>query len=381
MSERADFVLVGAGVYGAYLAWKLVERGASVLVLEARSVASGASGGLGKRGVRANGRDARELPLARRANEIWPTLAADLGADTGYVRTGQLDLFEEQASRALAERRVETQRAHGIATRIVEARELHEIEPCVSTRVLGAVLSPDDGIADHTATTQALVRKAQALGARVVKDAEVVGLDVAAGRATGVYTRDGRRFELGRNVVFVTNAGLGELLRTAAGVAVPFFDVWPQALVTAPVEPTPVRHLIAHMERRLVMKALPGGELMITGGWLGRRNAATGMGEPIPDAVERNLAEAAAVYPSLQGVALRAAVADRAESVGPELVPIIDFVPGIANLMFAGGWTGHGWAIAPAVCELMAAWLLDGERPGMLAPFALGARGAASQKV
>lgn len=375
MSERADFVLVGAGVYGAYLAWKLTERGASVLVLEARSVASGASGGLGKRGVRANGRDARELLLARRANEIWPTLAADLGADTGYVRTGQLDLFENETSRVLAERRAETQGAHGVVTRVVAAEELRELEPALSPRVLGAVHSPDDGIADHTATTRALVRKAQALGARLVEGAEVVGLDVDARRATGVRTRDGRRFECGRAVVLVTNAGLGELLHAVAGIAVPFFDVLPQALVTEPVDPMPVRHLIAHMERRLVMKALPGGEVMITGGWLGRRNEATGMGETIPDAVAKNLADAVAVCPSLQGVALRTAVADRAESVGPELVPIIDFVPGVANAMFAGGWTGHGWAIAPAVCELMADWLLEGKRPKLLAPFALS-RGA-----
>lgn len=374
MSGRADFVLVGAGVYGAYLAWKLAARGASVIVLDARTVASGASGGLGKRGVRANGRDARELALARRANEIWPTLAADLGADTGYVRTGQLDLFESEATRALAERRAEMQRAHGIATRVVGASELRELEPALSSSVLGAVYCPDDGIADHTATTQALARKAQALGARVVEGAEVVGLDVEAGRATGVSTRDGRRFEVGRVVMFATNAGLGELLKTVAGVAVPFFDVLPQALVTEPVEAMPVRHLIGHLERRLAIKALPGGEVMITGGWLGRRNDATGMGEAIPDAVARNLAEAVAVVPSLEGVALRIAVADRAESVAPEFVPIIDWVPGIENTMFAGGWTGHGWAIAPAVCEQMTEWLLDGERPTLLAPFALAGR-------
>ncbi len=77
------------------------------------------------------------------------------------------------------------------------------------------------------------------------------------------------------------------------------------------------------------------------------------------------------MVPALEGVSLRTAVADRAESVGPELVPIIDFVPGLANAIFAAGWTGHGWAIAPAVGELLADWLLAGKRPPLLAPFAL----------
>ena len=54
---RAEFVIVGGGIYGVATAWTLASRGASVVVLEARDVAAGASGGPGKRGVRANGRD------------------------------------------------------------------------------------------------------------------------------------------------------------------------------------------------------------------------------------------------------------------------------------------------------------------------------------
>ena len=70
-----DFVIVGGGVYGAGVAWELARRGAEVLLVEAQRVASGASGGLGKRGVRANGRDLRELPLMRLAYELWPSFA------------------------------------------------------------------------------------------------------------------------------------------------------------------------------------------------------------------------------------------------------------------------------------------------------------------
>ena len=36
------------------------------------------------------------------------------------------------------------------------------------------------------------------------------------------------------------------------------------------------------------------------------------------------------------------------------------------------GWSGHGWAIAPAIARLMAQWALGGERPPLLAPFAYG---------
>jgi sarcosine oxidase subunit beta len=44
-------------------------------------------------------------------------------------------------------------------------------------------------------------------------------------------------------------------------------------------------------------------------------------------------------------------------------------VPGTTNALFATGWSGHGWAIAPAVAELLATWVVDGSRPPLLAPF------------
>ena len=59
------FVVVGGGVYGCALAWHLARRGEKVVVLEAAEIASGSSGGIGQRGVRANRRAAAELPLMR----------------------------------------------------------------------------------------------------------------------------------------------------------------------------------------------------------------------------------------------------------------------------------------------------------------------------
>jgi sarcosine oxidase subunit beta len=53
----ADYVIIGGGIYGCTVAWHLAKQGADVHLLEANTIASGASGGLGKRGVRANGRD------------------------------------------------------------------------------------------------------------------------------------------------------------------------------------------------------------------------------------------------------------------------------------------------------------------------------------
>jgi glycine/D-amino acid oxidase-like deaminating enzyme len=136
------------------------------------------------------------------------------------------------------------------------------------------------------------------------------------------------------------------------------------------VAPVTVRHLIGHAHRRLAVKSTPEGRVMISGGWRGRWNPSTGRGDAQEDQVRGNVAEAAAVYPGLEGARIIEAAADRPESQSVDGIPIIDRVPGIANALFATGWTGHGWAIAPAVCQLLATWAYSDDAPALLRPFA-----------
>ena len=63
-ATASEIVIVGGGIYGASLAYELTQAGKTVTLLEADDIAAGASGGSGERGVRANGRDLRELPMA-----------------------------------------------------------------------------------------------------------------------------------------------------------------------------------------------------------------------------------------------------------------------------------------------------------------------------
>jgi len=367
----ADFVIVGGGVYGVGLAWELGRRGARVVVLEAARVADGASGGIGMRGVRSNGREPGQLRLMPQAQARWAELALMLGDRRIFRRTGHLELIESESDLPAAASRVSRQAAHGVVTRLVEREELHRIEPHLSDRVIAAVHCPDDGVSDHSVTTRALARAARREGVRIVTGARVVGIELTGGRAAGVTVADGERIGVDRELVLTANGGTAELLEPAFGLRLPLFDVFPQALATDRITPVPVRHLIGHASRRLAMKALPGRRVMITGGWLGRLDPRTGRGETIESEIAGNLAEAVAVYPTLAGARIARAVADRVESILPDLLPVVDRPPGVANVLLAAGWSGQGWAPAPIYVELIAEWLLGGARPELLAPFSL----------
>ncbi len=105
----------------------------------------------------------------RRAYELWPSLHEQLDAPQFYQRTGHLLLIERDEDRAEAEARVWLQNRHGIATRLLDADALREIEPRVSGAVKAAVHCPNDGVADHTATTKAFAAAAAARGAEIAE--------------------------------------------------------------------------------------------------------------------------------------------------------------------------------------------------------------------
>ena len=150
-----DFIIVGAGVYGTATAWWLAQRGASSIVLDSRDIATRASGGPGRRGVRANARDKAELPLMRHAYELWPQLHEVLEAKPFYERTGHLLLGETDEDVARLEAHTQLQNRFGIETQMVAGTELAALEPQLSRSVKAAAYCPDDGVANHSATTRA----------------------------------------------------------------------------------------------------------------------------------------------------------------------------------------------------------------------------------
>ncbi len=368
----ADFVIIGGGVYGCGTAWELAKQGAEVVLLEANTIASGASGGLGKRGVRANGRDVRELPLMQEAYEIWPTLHEQLGGETGYERLGHLLLIERPLDKTRQEAQVWVQQANGIPTEWLDAGAVREMEPFVSEAVIAATYCPLDGVADHTATTRSYAQAARQHGAIIHENTAVSRLERQGSKVTAVITEDGQRFSVEKSVLLASNRHAPHFIQQELGITLPLWELYPQVMNTAPISPMPLNHLIGHAHRTLAMKAVPGDHVMISGGWHGRYNPNSKQIEPVPEQVEGNRLEAVAAFPCLAELPIVEVSVERAELISQDDIPIMDYLPGADNLLVATGWSGHGWAISPAVVRHLAQWMLTNSRPDILAPFNYG---------
>jgi sarcosine oxidase subunit beta len=371
---NCDYLIIGGGVYGCALAWELARAGADVVLLEKTTIAAGSSGGSGARGVRSDRRDLREMALVRRAQELWPTLDERLGGPTGYQRLGGLRLIEKEyvggsGGRVSLQAHAWMQNQAGIPTTILDRSELLALEPGISEIITHALHVPTDGIAPQGRTTVQLATAARRAGATLLENTPVNSLTWSGTRVTAVQTDLGE-YRPQKAVVITANAGTSPLLGEAMN-PVPSWFVVPQATFIEPQQPHGIRHLVNHESRPLSLKAGPNGTVQISGGHRGRWNPKTNSIEVDESAVPAALAHAAAVYPSLAGARILSTEAGGPEACSPDGIPVIDLVPGSENVYLASHWTAHGFALFPAVVEALGSWVLNGEKPDILTPFAV----------
>lgn len=370
-----DYVVIGAGVHGSAASYYLSRSGARVLLLERKTVASGASGGVGFRGVRANNRDIRELPLMAIAYGMWPQLNDELGIAPGYARVGGLELlghevFDDRSLREELETRIAVQSSFGIETVLLDRAGLDELEPGASDAVAGAIHCPADGVGDHTGVTRGFAAAAARLGGDVRKDTPVT---VIAAEADGyaVTTASGEVLR-GKQILVTANSYSRTLLRESFGLDLPITRFNPQM--------TPVRtrsgftfaHLLGHHSLPFAAKTISDGQVMLSGGRTGTWDYDADEGRVRPETARMSVEDATGLYAEFAGAEVVTTDASRPESKSVDGIPIIDTVPDHPGAHFATGWSGHGFAIAPAVASLIARWLISGEKPAELEPFGLG---------
>jgi sarcosine oxidase subunit beta len=378
--QSVDYAVVGGGVVGSATAWNLANRGAEVTLLEVGELASGASGGPGRRGVRAGGRDLRELPLARRAQELWPELNSLLGSSTGYRRNGLLNLYDVEIAGVSGwqslSARAHAQRAAGVACDIVDRERLNEMQPGIAADVQFALHTPDDGTADHPATTRAFAKAAVKLGATVIEHTGVSKLVHTGDGPVVLHLTTGDRLRASRGVIIAANRSTPRLLSDSVGMTLPMWEKATQITFVAAPPGFALNHQLGHSRRSLSVKMADDGSVMLSGGRPGGWDPVAGLGTTDPDVLRTALADLAATLPALAGAELLAVDNSRADTSTIDLIPVIDTLPGVPSVFVGVGWSGHGFALAPAVAEAFTTWALDGERPDSLRPFTLDRLGA-----
>jgi len=342
-------VIIGAGVAGLSIGWRLTQGGADVTVLERARPGGGASwAAAGMIAVTAELLDAHaaEIEFACHSNVLWPDVAKSLEAESGqavgYVCSGSLILAEDDAALTRLSRKAE-------GLEILDPAQTRALAPMVTGPLAGALWSSQEAQVDSRALTGALASAFQRAGGKLASNEAVVRIERRGGSATIAHTP----FGLYHADVFVLAAGAwsglvepelapitpvkGEMIALAPprGQALPGPVVWGHGVYAVPRD----------------------GRLLI-----GATAESVGFDTSLTDkALDFLRGGAEALMPGVKDwtvtdhwAGLRPRAPDGLPLLGPTMVD---------GLWLAGGQFRNGILFAPAVAQTIAAQLLGKAEP------------------
>ena len=189
---QSDVIVVGGGLMGCSVAYRLAKDGAKVTVLE-RSIpgaeASSAAAGILGPTVESFD-DAFALQLGRQSRELHAALAEELdeqfGVDVGFRRCGVVKVALDQTELDELERQAESLRVQGVRCAQWSAEELARQEPACNPEALGALNMPEDAQVEPKKLLSAVALGAEREGVTFRTGATVRAIEVEGGRARGV---------------------------------------------------------------------------------------------------------------------------------------------------------------------------------------------------
>ncbi len=134
-TDRADVIVIGAGIVGASCAFRLAELGRRVIVLEREPAPAGGSTGRSAAGVRHQFSDAVNVRLSQASIAEYRTMEAAAYKPIGYLFYVPPDQWDAQM------RAVALQRSLGIDVRVLDPAQAQAIVPAgawQAARALGA---------------------------------------------------------------------------------------------------------------------------------------------------------------------------------------------------------------------------------------------------
>jgi sarcosine oxidase subunit beta len=368
--KNLDIVIIGGGITGTSTALCLAEAGAKVTLVERRGIAAMASGWT-LAGVRQSGRHPAELPLARAAVAIWPTLKERLGEDVDYRQRGNLRLARNEAEVEVIRKLVEEQRAQELELAFLpDNRAVREVAPAVSEHVLAASFCPSDGHADPLKTTQAFAKAAQRKGAMLHVGVTARAIRVERNRVKGVETSDG--FLPAATVILAAGVNTPALL-APLGLQLPLTVTVVHVLQTEELPPL-FDQVFGVANADCAGRQQVDGRLRVTTGSRPFAGDAEHWSEaalaPSPSETARLVELVGHVLPALKQAPI-ARVWGGLIDLTPDALPAIDAPEAISGLVVAAGFSGHGFCLGPVSGEILADLALGRKPRHDLAPFRL----------
>ena len=187
--------IVGGGVCGLGIGWRLAAAGCTVDVFDRAEPGRGASwAAAGMLAARAEVEPGEEtlLALNLESQDMWPAFAAELEAASGigvdYRDEGTMIVGLTRDDAEALEFTYDLQRRLGLDVEWISGAEAREREPFLTPNVTAGIYSPGDHQVDNRKLVQSLHKAYLTAGGTLHPNTEVTSLDIEGDRVRGVVT-------------------------------------------------------------------------------------------------------------------------------------------------------------------------------------------------
>ena len=374
MTEHYDVAVVGAGLIGCAAAHYLTRAGRRVLVLDQSEINRGASGRnagslhfqIEPRMVDVLLSDPQKLaelmPVNLQAIEDWQRVATELHCDLEIVMQGGLMIAETEAEHELLWRKNALEVQAGLTVRIVDRAELRRLAPYLSEQVRFAGFCPQEGHANPRLIAPAFAASARVNGAVFRLNARVRSLQPSiTGWRIISHTTDAADIDIQAEAVLIAAGAWSKEILKPVGFHVPLTAVGLQMMVTQRTAPL-MNHLVQHMGRRLSIKQVEAGNILIGGGWPARLPHPEELGSVAEAQLhERAMIGSAAVaaqtVPATRQLSIIRAWSGIA-CVAPDHLPVLGAVDSLPGIFIAAG--GSSFTLGPTYARLISELIASG---------------------
>ena len=191
--SRADVVVIGGGARGCSCAYHLAKAGVGVTLVEKANIASACSGATFALILISQKDPGFYAALSLESAKLYQGLEHELGEDLEYRPVGTMSLVEDEKRLAGVEQFVKQQnRVPGLKVELLSGDEARKLEPALTPDLVAACFCAQDAHLNPYRLTVGYARAARRLGANILTNTKVTGIEVEHNRVRAVVTDHGR---------------------------------------------------------------------------------------------------------------------------------------------------------------------------------------------
>ncbi len=363
MRDRANAVIIGAGITGLSIAYNMARLGLNNITVFDRGYlgigATGRSGG----GIRAQFASAESIILARESEKLYESLSSELNFNVMFRQGGYLFLAYSEGEVRQYKEMVRLQNSLGVESRFVQPDEAKELVPELNAdAILGATFHGRDGVAVHQGALWGYASASSKMGVEIETFTEVRKV---VQNDEGEFVVHSGRGEVVTPVVVNSAGAHSRSIAQMVGLDIPITPLRREALATEPLKPF-FDPFIVSLRGEWLFQTLRGE---VVGGTVVKGDLPTYDQTSTLEFLIETARSWTRILPRLKHVRVLRQWAGLYDDT-PDAKPLLGETA-IKGFVLACGFSGHGFMLAPIVGKSIAELIVKGRTSIDLTPFHL----------